>query len=77
MIVAVLWIHDVDRLLSAKHPFDEEGIDDRALLGGVHHERAGVKVVAEVGVREGGGQRHGQECSDAADLRYPPRTTLP
>ena len=34
VLVAVLGIDDVDGLLTATHAFDEEGIDDRAFLGG-------------------------------------------
>ena len=45
VLLAMPGVDDVNRLLSAAHPFDEERIDDRAFLGRSGHECAGMKVV--------------------------------
>ena len=52
VLVAALGIDDVDRLFTAAHALDEERIDHGAFFLRAGHERAGVKVVAELGVGE-------------------------
>jgi hypothetical protein len=46
-------VDDVDSLFAALHAFDEERIDELALLARTAYERAGVKVLPKRSARKG------------------------